>query len=120
MRDRIIVFVKTHPVVANTLWGIMRIFMRILSFFVPVKKESIIFSSFGGRKFDDSPKALYDTICSMKEFQDWQLIWAFVEPDNFILPRGQKVKIDTFAFFRALLTTHVWIGNSEVDRGTRY
>lgn len=119
MRDRIIVFVKTHPVVANTLWGIMRIFMRILSFFVPVKKESIIFSSFGGRKFDDSPKALYDTICSMKEFRDWQLVWAFVEPDNFILPRGQKVKIDTFAFFRALLTTHVWIGNSEVDRGIR-
>lgn len=99
MRDCIIAFIKTHPVVANTLWGIMRVFLRMVSFFVPVKKESIIFSSFGGRKFDDSPKALYDKICSLDEFKDWKLIWAFVEPDRYNIPRGEKVQIDTINFF---------------------
>lgn len=119
MRDFIINFIKTHPRIAVFLWGTMRVFMKFISLFIPVNQKSIIFSSFGGRKFDDSPKALYDRICEMDDFREWKLIWAFVEPDKYNLPRGEKVKIDTFSFFKSLLTTHVWIGNSEVDRGIR-
>lgn len=119
MRDTIISYLKTHPSVINLLWGLLRSFMKFVSLFIPVNKKSVIFSSFGGRRFDDSPKALYDTICSMEEFRDWKLIWAFVDPDKYSLPRGEKVKIDTLAFFKALLSSHVWIGNSEIDRGVR-
>lgn len=119
MRDSIINFVKTHPLVANFLWGAMRAFMRLVCLFIPVNKKAIIFSSFGGRRFDDSPRALYDKICRMNEFSDWKLIWAFVKPENYELPRGEKVTIDTITFFKALLSSHVWIGNSEVDRGIR-
>ena len=119
MRDYIISFLKNHPFIVNFLWGVLRFNMKLISLFVPVNQKSIIFSSFGGRKFDDSPKALYDTICSMDEFRDWILIWAFVDPEKYDLPRGEKVKIDTIAFFKALLSSHVWIGNSEIDRGIR-
>lgn len=119
MRDFIINFIKTHPRIANFLWGIMRVFMRFVSLFLPVNEKSIIFSSFGGRRFDDSPRALYDKICSMDEFREWKLIWAFVDPEKYELPRGEKVKIDTISFFKKLLSSHVWIGNSEIDRGIR-
>ena len=101
------------------MWDGMRICLRIMGFFIPVNKKSIIFSSFGGRRFDDSPRALYDKICSMEEFRDWKLIWAFIEPEKIEIPRGEKVKIDTWPFFKALLSTYVWIGNSEIDRGIR-
>lgn len=120
MRESIISFVKTHPGLANLLWSGMRFCMRILSIFVHVDKKSIMFSSYGGRKFDDSPKALYDKICSLDEFKDWKLIWAFVEPDRYDIPRGEKVQIDTLSFFKALLSTRVWVGNSEIDRGIRF
>lgn len=119
MRNIIISFVKSHPTFANILWGGMRFVLKVFGAFIKVDKKSIIFSSLGGRNFDDSPKALYDNICSMKEFRDWKLIWAFVEPDKYSLPRGEKVKIDTFQFFKTLLSTRVWIGNSEIDRGIR-
>ena len=119
MRDSIINFIKTHPLVANLLWGVMRVFLRVVSFFVPVNKKAIVFTSFGGRRFDDSPRALYDKICQMNEFRDWKLIWAFVNPEIYELPRGEKVTIDTVSFFKALLSSRVWIGNSEVDRGIR-
>lgn len=36
--------------------------------------------SFAGRKFDDSPKALYDEICRREEFDKWDIIWVFVKP----------------------------------------
>ena len=119
MRDIIIAFVKNHYRVAHFLWAGMRFLLKVWGLFIPVKEQTIIFSSYGGRKFDDSPKALYDKICTMDEFRDWKLIWAFVNPDDFILSRGDKVKIDTFQFFKTLLSTQVWVGNSEIDRGIR-
>lgn len=116
MRERLISFLKSHPRLVSFVWSAARCFLQLCSLFLPVKK-TILFSAFGGRRFDDSPKALYDEICRRKEFDDWQLVWAFVEPEKFQLPRGTKVKIDTPRFFYTLLTSRIWIGNSEVDRG---
>ena len=85
--------------------------------FVPVQQRTIIFCSFGGRKYDDSPKAIYDEICRRKEFEDWRLIWAFIKPELYDIPRGEKIKVDTFTFFKTLLQSKVWVSNSGMDRG---
>lgn len=116
MRERLIVFLKTHPWILRTIWSLTRGF---LWFFVKItkQKKSVLFCSFGGRNFNDSPKAVFDEICRRKEFQDWRFIWAFVDPDKFNIPRGAKVKVDTFAFFKALVTSKIWVSNSGMDRG---
>ena len=117
MRNRIILYFKTHPKLVLKISSSARLVMTCWSWFVPVRKKTIIFNSFGGRGFNDSPKALYDEICRRKEFDDWRLLWAFVDPSKQDIPRGEKVKIDTYAFFKSLLYSHVWIGNTGVDRG---
>lgn len=117
MRQRIISFLKQHPTSINCLWKLARVALWVWGLFVPLQKKTMIFCSFGGRKFDDSPKAIYDEVCGRSEFSDWRLIWAFVDPDLFVIPRGEKVKIDTVEFFRALLYSRVWISNSGMDRG---
>lgn len=98
-------------------WSIAKNVLRFIQLFVPIQKNTILFSSFGGRKFDDSPKAIYDEVCNRKEFGSWKLVWAFVNPNDFDIPRGEKVKIDTLAFFKILLSSQVWVGNSRIDRG---
>ena len=117
MRIRVINYLKLHPFVVNMCYSILRSILSILGLFLPLHKKTIIFASFGGRKFDDSPKALYDEICRRKEFDDWNFVWAFVNPNEFVINRGEKVKIDTLPFFIALLTSRVWISNSGMDRG---
>lgn len=117
MRDKVISFLKRHPVFVKISWFFARIFLRLWGFFVPIKKKTMLFCSFGGRKFDDSPKSIYDEVCSRKEFSDWTLIWAFVDPSKHSLPRGVSIRIDTFKFFHALLFSQVWISNSGMDRG---
>lgn len=119
MRNYFINYVKEHPAIAGFIWSLARFILRLFSLFIRVDQRAIIFSSFGGRNFDDSPRALYDKIRSMKEFDGWALTWAFLDPEKFEIPRGNKVKIDTFSFFKALLTSRVWIGNSEIDRGIK-
>lgn len=117
MRLRLINFLKTHPFFVNLAWETARLLLRFWGLFVPIRPKTMLFASFGGRNIDDSPKAIYDEICKRPEFTDWTLIWALVEPDKFELPRGDKVKIDTFAFFHALLFSRVWVSNSGMDRG---
>lgn len=117
MRYKLIMYFKTHPRLIMSLWMMARYFLQVCSWFVPVQRKTIIFNSFGGRGFNDSPKAIYDEICRREEFNDWRLIWAFVNPEEHEIPRGEKVKIDTLPFFHALLYSHVWVGNSDTDRG---
>lgn len=116
MREKLIIFLKTHPYIIRAIWRLAR---GVLALLVNVSKQqkTILFCSFGGRNFNDSPKALYDEICSREEFKDWCLVWAFVEPDLFTIPRGDKVKVDTFSFFKTLITSKVWVSNSGMDRG---
>lgn len=117
MREKIIMFLKTNPSIIQLLWRIGRVIMQICIFVSKRKEKTILFASFGGRNFNDSPKAIYDEICRRDEFKDWQLIWAFVNPDKFELSRGKKIKIDTFSFFKTLITSKVWVSNSGMDRG---
>lgn len=116
MRKKVITFLKFHPAIVTLFWSCARIALQIWGMFVPVRK-TMLFASFGGRKYDDSPKAIYDEVCSRPEFDDWKLVWVFVNPDDFEIPRGRKIKVDTFEFFHALLYSKVWISNSGMDRG---
>lgn len=117
MRERLISFLKANPLFVRIIWDLARLFLRVWGWFVPVHQKTMVFCSFGGRKYDDSPKAIYEEVCSRHEFDDWKLIWAFVDPDKHDIPRGDKIKVDTPHFFKTLLSSKVWISNSGMDRG---
>lgn len=76
----------------------------------------MLFASFGGRSFNDSPMAIYNEICKRVEFDDWELVWAFINPESIDIPRGKKIKMDSPSFFKALLQSRVWVSNSGMDR----
>ena len=117
MRSKIISFLKKHPKLLAFLWATMSVLLKIWSVFLPINKKRIVFASFGGRSFNDSPKALYDEICTNPFFGDWELVWAFAKPKEFELPRGRTIRIDSFSFFRILLSSRVWVSNSGMSRG---
>ena len=116
MRQRLINYLKVHPKVIRTIWSVARC---LLGFLVCISKQkkTILFCSFGGRNFSDSPKAIYDEICHRDAFNDWRLIWAFVDSEKFEIPRGEKVKVDTLKYFKELVTSKIWVSNSGMDRG---
>lgn len=117
IHSRIIKFLKLHPSILFTIWRIAKYFFNIIGWFVPVRPKTMIFCCLGGRKYDDSPKAIYEEICNRSEFRDWHLVWAFIDPNNYTIPRGEKIKIDTLNYFITLLRSKVWICNSGIDRG---
>lgn len=94
--------------------------LKVLRLFVRPDDKLILFISFGGRKFDDSPKAIYDEMIKDVRYKDYRIVWAFVNPDAFEIPVGEKVKCDTFAYFKTALKARVWISNSTVERGLEF
>lgn len=116
MRELLLNYLRTHPNTLSVFWKLLHFVFASTGWIVPVKPNKMLITSFAGRKYDDSPKALYEEICKRKEFSDWNIVWAFVNPLQFDIPKGKKIKIDTPEFFMALLNSRVWISNSGMDR----
>lgn len=91
--------------------------ISLLKLFVKTDDKLIVFASFGGRKYDDSPKAIYESMLVDRRFDGYKLVWAFMQPEKYVLPRGEKVKIDTFSYYKKLLSARVWVTNSSMNRG---
>lgn len=91
--------------------------LKVLKLFVRPDDKLILFVSFGGRRFDDSPKAIYDEMLKDARYDGYKLVWAFNTPENYDVPRGEKIKIDTFKYFITALKARVWVTNSTIERG---
>lgn len=87
--------------------------------FIKVNYKKILFMSFGGQKFDDSPKAIYDWVLNDDFFANYSFIWVFNNPNDFNIPKGKKIKNDSLKFYKEAISCGVWINNSSVQRGLR-
>ncbi len=110
--------VKNNKII-YTLYN--KIFSGILNFiglFVKIDKKQALFVVYGGKRYDDSPRFIYEYIKRQPEYQDIKCIWAFIDPKEFdFLPKNEKVKIDTKNYYKAVLKSRYWITNSSVQRG---
>ena len=116
MHAKIIAFLKKNPCILRFCWFVAKQILQVVYLIIPKHKKQILFASFGGRSFNDSPKAIYDEICRRDEFKDWELVWVFINPESIDVPRGKKIKMDSPSFFKALLQSRVWVSNSGMDR----
>ena len=113
---KVVCFIKYNKLFLNIYRILGNTLIFCLKLFVSPNNKQILFMSFGGQKFDDSPKALYDAICQDPFFKDYTLVWGFTEPLKHNVS-CKKVKVDTVGFYKAALSSGIWINNSSVSRG---
>lgn len=118
MRKKLIGFVKYNKFVLSLYRFFGNMLVGLIALFTRIRKKRILFMSFGGQKYDDSPKALYEKMKNDPFFKDYEFIWAFREPSKFQLD-CKVVKADTFKFYKAALSSGMWITNSSVERGLK-
>ena len=87
-----------------------------------IKKDNIIlFVCYGGRKFDDSPRVVYEYIKQLENFAKYKKVWAFENPDDFVqIPENEKININSLKYFWISMKAKYWITNSSVQRGLNY
>ena len=86
----------------------------------PTEPQTIVFESFMGRSYSDSPKAVYEWILNDKRFSNYHFIWALRESrlsDNQLysaLTRAEIVQTGTPEYYRAYARAGIWVSNSRL------
>ncbi len=93
---------------------------RCMGLFTKTDNKLILFNSFGGRKFNDSPKVLFDAMLVDSRFAGYQFVWAFEEPEKFDVSGANCIKIDSPEYFKTALKAKVWISSVNIERGLHF
>lgn len=113
--------IKTNSFVYDMYYYIFSGTLRLVSFFVK-KDNQILFVSYGGRKFDDSPRVIFEYLIDddcVSPLSSFNMVWAFEEPDNFNEIKN-KVSINSFKYFMTAIKSKYWITNSSIQRGLNF
>ena len=119
MKSRIKAFVKQNKVVYSLYYHLGSLFLRFIGLFVKTDSDLILFISYGGQKYDDSPRVVYEYLLKHPVSSKHKYVWAFVDPDRF--PQvEQKVKVDTLSYYITAMHAGYWITNSSASRGLNF
>ncbi len=96
-------------------------FVKILKVIVKTDDKLILFSSYGGKKYDDSPRSIYEYMKGNNKYSDFKFIWAFENKKSFTsLSESEKVEIDTIKYYITALKAGYWVTNSSMTRGLNF
>ena len=116
MKERLIQLVKDSHFVYGCYYHFMNFVVKTIKLFVKPDDNLILFVSYGGRYFNDSPRCLYERMKVDTRFAGYKMVWAFREPDKF--PEvGNKIRIDSINYFVTALKARCWITNVHIERG---
>ena len=120
MKKKLMNLVKSFKLLYSIYYYIGSLGINIMKIFIKPQDNLILFVSFGGKKFDDSPRAIYEKMINDSRFGEYTFVWAFNKPEKLEIARGRKIKIDTFEYYVMALKARCWITNSTIERGLNF
>lgn len=119
MKGRIKAIVKSSKLIYTLYFYIGSFLLRVLGLFVKTDPNLILFISYGGQKYDDSPRAVYEYLKKNAISSGCKYVWAFIEPDKF--PQIEnRIKVDTLNYYVTAMQAGTWITNSSASRGLNF
>lgn len=115
-KDKLIDMVKGSEIVYSLYFYVFSFFLKILKRIVRPDDRLILFVSYGGRYFNDSPRCLYEAMLKDERFAGYKFVWAFRNPRSFPEVKD-RIKIDSFAYFVTALKARCWVTNVHIERG---
>ena len=112
--------VKHSSLLYSAYYYIGSLFVNTLKLLLRPDNKLILFVSYGGKKYDDSPKDIYESMINDIRFEGFKKVWAFLNPEKYDIGAGKKIKIDTLEYYRTALKARVWITNVGVTRALSF
>ncbi len=110
--------VKNNKIIYAIYHFIFSFILNVIGTFIKVEEEQALFVVYGGKRYDDSPRFIYEYMKTQPDYQHIKCVWAFIHPNDFdFIPDHEKVKIDTISYYMTVLKSKYWITNSSVKRG---
>lgn len=93
--------------------------MRCWGVFVKTDDKMVLFSALG-RRYNDSPKAIYEYMITQARFKGYKFVWTLEDLDSEIPGNPIKVQADSFQYFKTTLKARYWITSVNIERSLRY
>ncbi len=120
MKNKIINLVKNNNSIYKIYSYTFNFFLLLMKIFIKVKDNIILINSFGGKKYDDSPRVIFEYMKTQEKYKKYKIYWAFQNPNEFEVDGAEKIKSDTLKYFIIALKSKYWITNSSLERGLKF
>lgn len=120
MKNTIAYLIKHNVFIQKCYVFIFSKLFSLIGKFVEIDDRLVLFVSYGGSSFNDSPKVIYDAMKNNPKWNDFKFVWAFEKPEKFVVEKGKKIKIDTLKYFFVALKAKIWITNVNIERGLHF
>lgn len=118
MHQRLVYILKHNAAIQTIYRVVMSFVFRMLGLLIKTDDNLVLFVSFMGLNFNDSPKAIYDYMKAHPKYKSYRCVWALENPSKF--PELETVKIDTPAYFKTALKAKYWVTNTNIERGLHF
>lgn len=120
LRAKIDYVLKHYAIVYKTYKFVMSNVMRFWGLFIPIDNKLIVFSGHT-RRYNDSPRTIYEYMISNPKYKDYKFVWAVDDPEHAVIPGPAiKIKPDTFKYFKTTLMARYWVTCVNIERGLVY
>ena len=86
---------------------------------VQTDPKKVIFCTFSGRGYSDSPRAIYEYMLKSEKYSDYSFTWIFQQPERFRFleenPRTSVVKWASVPYEKAMAEAAYWFFNYRVS-----
>lgn len=120
MKRKIEYILKHNPWIMKLFILLGSTFFKVCGLFIKTDDRMILFTSFSGKRYNDSPKAIYEYIRRKDTEHKYRYVWAFEKPEEFNFLDCEKVKIDTWSYFITTLRAKYWVTSVNIERGLKY
>lgn len=118
--DRLIWFIKEHRAIQRAYRIIGSGIVKIIGLFVKRRDNRILFTSYNGKGYNDSPRAIYEYMQTHCQEDHFEYVWAFREPDKYRIDGCTVVKSDSLRYLITALSSKCWVTNVNIERGLRF
>ena len=116
-------FIKKHPSIRKIARKVSflknKIKYNYITKDIKIDEKLIIFGSFNGKSYCDSPKAIYNYLIKDDRFSEFHFVWAFKKPEEHkILEKNKNTKVinvKSKEFLKTLGKAKYWIFNYKIQ-----
>ena len=117
IRERLDYVLKHNTWIQLSFKRMASLFFRFVGLFVKRDDHLVLINSFAGKKYNDSPRILFESMRDDPRFAQLKFVWAFEHPEQFDIKGADTIKIDTWKYFVTALKAGIWISSVNIERG---
>ena len=121
LKARILDIAKKHHFVMDGIRVVMlaknRANYAAQKYRTKVNSKRIVFDSFMGRQYSDSPKAIYEYMLSQREYKDYEFVWVAKKGEKKYFPKNSRTKIVEYnsnMYKKVYAGAKYWVSNSRL------